>query len=197
MASFSYLWSNRVTFSITSMQFYWVWAKRFLSLPELIIRNVRRTQLIAKGASIHDTAEISKLNINGKKSKITIGAHSFLGLVSIALHDEVIIGKNVCINDGVHLLTASHDVKSPEWNQVKAKIVIEDYVWIAMNAIVLPGVHIGKGAVVGAGAVVSKDVAPGTIVVGNPAREISKNRCEEFNYNPCEFLVANRAWLIG
>ena len=58
-------------------------------------------------------------------------------------------------------------------------------------------VRIGRGAVVGARAVVSKSVPPGAIVVGNPARPVPKSRCEEFSYNPCEFLAANRAWLLG
>ena len=75
--------------------------------------------------------------------------------------------------------------------------MIEDYAWIGTGAMILPGVCIGRGAVFGAGAVVSKSVAPGAIVVGNPAKPISKSRCEIFDYNPCEFLAANRAWLVG
>ena len=197
MASFSYLWSNRVQFPINSLAFYRCWAKRLLCMSEMIKRNRRRSVLIRQGARIHPTAEIGAVKAEGHKSNLTIGAYSFLGTITVALHEEVSIGKNVCINDGVQLLTASHDVSDPQWNQIKAKISIGDYAWIATNAIILPGVHIGKGAVVGAGAVVSKDVAPGTIVAGNPAKLLSKTRCEEFNYNPCEFLAANGAWLVG
>jgi acetyltransferase-like isoleucine patch superfamily enzyme len=197
MASFSYLWSQRVKFPLNSIAFYRSWAKRLLCMSELIKRNRRRAILISQGASIHPTAEIGAVKADGHKLKLTIGARSFLGTVNIALHDEVIIGKNVCINDGVQILTASHDVVDPQWNHIKAKIIIDDYAWIAINAIILPGVHIGRGAVVGAGAVVSKDVAPGSIVAGNPAKPISKKRCDKLNYNPCEFLAANRAWLVG
>jgi len=85
----------------------------------------------------------------------------------------------------------------PTWNHIMKPIIIDDYAWIATNAIILPGVHIGRGAIIGAGAVVSKDVQPYQIVVGNPAKAIAKQRCEELNYNPCEFLASNRAWLIG
>jgi len=197
MASFSYLWSHRAKFSLNSSAFYRSWAKRLLCMPEIIKRNRRRSGLIRQGARIHPTAEIGLVRADGHKSNLTIGAHSFLGTVTIALHEEVNIGENVCINDGVQLLTASHDVSDPQWNHVKARISVDDYAWIASNAIILPGVHIGKGAVVGAGAVVSRDVAPGSIVVGNPAKPISKTRCKELNYNPCEFLAGNRAWLIG
>ena len=53
-------------------------------------------------------------------------------------------------------------------------IVIEDYVWIATGAMILPGVTVGEGAVVAAGSVVTKDVPPWTVVAGNPAREVKK-----------------------
>jgi acetyltransferase-like isoleucine patch superfamily enzyme len=197
MASFGYLWTHRVKFPVNSIAFYRCWAKRLLCMSELIKRNSRRTILISQGASIHPTAEIGRVKVDGHKLNLTIGAHSFLGTVNIALHEHVVIGENVCINDGVQLLTASHDVVDPQWNHVKAKVTIDDYAWIAINAIILPGVHIGKGAVVGAGAVVSKDVAPGDIVVGNPAKVINNKRTAILNYNPCEFLAANRAWLVG
>ena len=51
--------------------------------------------------------------------------------------------------------------------------------------------------VIGARAVVSKSVEAGAIVVGNPAKPVNRIRCNELNYNPCEFLAANRAWLVG
>jgi maltose O-acetyltransferase len=76
-------------------------------------------------------------------------------------------------------------------------IVIEDFVWIGTGAIILPGVRLGHGSVIGAGAVVSKSVPKSAIVVGNPAKSIQKTRCENLNYNPCEFLAENRAWLMG
>ena len=167
------------------------------SFPELLRRNQRRNKLIKKGASIHETAEIGEVNIGGGLKFLSIGKETFLGRVTLNIHDEVIIGNRVCINDGVEILTASHDVADPAWNDIKAKIIIEDYAWIGTGAMILPGVTIGRGAVVGARAVVSKSVAAGAIVVGNPAKTISRTRCSELNYNPCEFLAANRAWLIG
>ena len=149
------------------------------------------------GAKINDMAVIGQVNIIGKPNLWSVGAFSFLGRVNIALHDELAIGNYVCINDGVEILTASHDVFDPKWPHKKAKIIIDDYVWIGTGAMILPGVHLGRGCVVGARAVVSKSVAAGDIVVGNPAKSLSKKRLIEFEYNPCEFLPVNRAWLIG
>jgi|ERR1035437_2271345 maltose O-acetyltransferase len=197
MATINYLWKHRAKYPINTIQFYRAWAKRLLCLSELKKRNRRRSRFVSKGAIIDERAEIGEVNILGEKSYLKIGAFSFLGKVHIALHDQVIIGDNVCINDGVQILTASHDVSDSQWKEQKAKIVIDDFVWIATNAIILPGVHIGYGSVIGAGAVVSKDVAANSIVVGNPAKPILKRRVDELNYNPCEFLASNNAWLKG
>jgi acetyltransferase-like isoleucine patch superfamily enzyme len=195
MASLKYLWNNRVKYKWFSKSFFKCWAKRLLTFSELIKNNKRRKKLINAGANIVETAEIGIVNINGKKNNLSIGDFSTLGRVEIALHDKVTIGKHVCINDGVVILSASHDVLDPLWQHKKAPISIGDYAWIATNAIILPGVSIGKGAVVGAGAVVSKNVSDFAIVIGNPAKEITKKRIDTLNYNPCEFLATNNAWL--
>src|SRR5690606_26766536 len=97
----------------------------------------------------------------------------------------------------VEIFTGSHDVDDPHWKLLTRRVQIDDYAWIATGAMILPGVHIGRGAVVGAGAVVSKSVPPGAIVVGNPAKPISRTRTIDLNYNPCELLAANQAWLRG
>ena len=197
MANLRYLWRHRAKFPIISKSFYRAWGKRMLSFPNLMVSNRQRTLLTRKGAKIDNTAEIGEVSVEGRKRLLTIGAFSFLGRVKIALHDEVKIGERVCINDGVDILTASHDVLDPKWQHIKGKIEIEDYVWIGTGAMILPGVTLGRGCVVGARAVVSKSVEPGTIVVGNPAKIVSKKRVEQLNYNPCEFLTVNRSWLIG
>lgn len=195
MASLKYLWNNRVQYRLFSKSFFICWAKRSLTFSELIKNNRRRKKLINEGANIAETAEIGIVNIKGRKDNLSIGDFSTLGRVEIALHDKVTIGKYVCINDGVVILSASHDVLDPLWRHKKDPIFIEDYAWIATNAIILPGVTIGRGAVVGAGAVVSKNVNDYAIVIGNPAKEITKKRIETLNYNPCEFLATNNAWL--
>lgn len=197
MARLSYLWANRACFKFGSRDFFRAWAKRVLSVPELFRRNMRRMYLVRKGAKISGTAEIGKLKADGHKDKLTIGDFTFIGKVYMALHERIEIGCKVCINDGVELLTASHNVSDTKWQHVKKNIVIEDYVWIGTGALILPGVHIGRGAVVGARAVVTKSVAAGTVVAGNPAKPTNKIRPSNLDYNPCEFLAGNRAWLAG
>lgn len=197
MASLRYLWSHRASFSVFSKSFFRAWAKRILTLNELYKRNHRRKNLNRKGASINETAEIGFLTADGNKKNLSIGSFSFIGRASLALHDKIEIGSFVCVNDGVQLLTASHDINDPLWNHIKGTIVIKDYAWIATNAIILPNVTIGYGAVVGAGAVVSKSVPDFAIVVGNPAKIIDTTRVKDLRYNPCEFLASNRAWLVG
>ncbi|GAB3180960.1 acyltransferase [Telluribacter humicola] len=197
MAGFKYLWNNRVRLPFGSFAFFKTWAKRILLIRSTTKRNIRRAYLNTQGANIHECAEISDTIINGRKSNLTVGAFTFIGKANLALHDRIVIGERVCINDGVHLLTASHDVNDPQWQHVKAPIIIDDFAWICTSAIILSGVHIGKGAVVGAGAIVSKDVKDWEIVVGNPAKAITKKRNSNLKYNPCGFLAANKAWLEG
>ncbi|MFL9831771.1 acyltransferase [Flavobacterium sp. ST-87] len=195
MASIKYLWNNRVQFDLFSKPFFICWAKRLLTFPELVKSSSRRKNLIKKGAKIAETAEIGIAKIEGKKEYLSIDAFTTLGRVEIALHEKVSIGKYVCINDGTVILSASHDVSDPLWRHKKVPVLIKDYAWIATNAIILPGVTIGKGAIVGAGAVVSKNVSDYAIVTGNPAKEIEKKRTNVLDYNPCDFLAANNAWL--
>lgn len=94
------------------------------------------------------------------------------------------IGANVSISPEVHVLTADHDVHSLGFEGRERPVIIEDNVFIGSRAIILPGVVLGKGCVVGAGAVVTKSVQAYTIVAGNPARPIGM-RSESVDYR-CE-----------
>jgi acetyltransferase-like isoleucine patch superfamily enzyme len=84
----------------------------------------------------------------------------------------VTIGNDVLIAAHVVITSATHDPNSyPYSSKVIGKpVVIEDGVWIGSGAIILPGVRIGARSIIGAGAVVTKDVAAGVIAVGSPAR---------------------------
>ena len=65
--------------------------------------------------------------------------------------------------------------------EIDNKVVIDDYVWIGRRAIILPGVKIGKGVVIGAGALVSKDIPDFGIAVGNPAKVVKYRDSKKFN----------------
>lgn len=85
----------------------------------------------------------------------------------------ITLGNEVFIGPKVNLITINHDANPDNRSATYGRpIVIEDKVWIGINSTVLPGVRIGYGAIVGANSVVTKDVAPNTIVAGNPARFI-------------------------
>ena len=115
------------------------------------------------------------------------------------LGDKLVIGKFCQIAAGVEFVMngANHQMNAVStfpfytlegWNMdppamedlpLKGDTVIGNDVWIGQNAVILPGVHIGDGAIIGANSVVGSDVAPYTIVVGNPAKEFRKRFDEE------------------
>lgn len=83
-------------------------------------------------------------------------------------------GSDVSIGPEATILTLGHDPQSPLFSDRGGDVVIGDRVWIGFRAIILPGVTIGEGAIVGAGAVVTRNVEPFTIVAGNPAKKIGE-----------------------
>lgn len=113
---------------------------------------------------------------------LEMGVNSFINYDCIMLNNAMVkLGDNVLVGPKVSFYTAMHpiDAKQREQWLVYAKpITVEDNVWIGGSATILGGVTIGKNAIVGAGAVVTKDVEPNTIVVGNPARVLRKITAE-------------------
>lgn len=84
------------------------------------------------------------------------------------------IGDNVDIAQEVNIWTEQHDYNSSSYAAIGGDVIIEDYVWIASRATILPGVTIGRGSVVASCAVVTKDVPSFTVVAGVPAKVIGK-----------------------
>jgi putative colanic acid biosynthesis acetyltransferase WcaF len=106
---------------------------------------------------------------------LTIGEWSALGENALVYNlGPVTIGERVTISHGAHLCAGSHDYRRPDLPLLKPPITIGDQVWICADAFIGPGVTVGEGAVVGARAVAIKDVAPWTVVAGNPAELIKK-----------------------
>jgi maltose O-acetyltransferase len=107
---------------------------------------------------------------------IHLGDHVFLNYQCVILDcAEVRVGDHVMIGPAVQIYTPAHLLQAEGRNQgleVAKPIVIEDNVWIGGGAILLPGVTVGRNAVVGAGAVVPRDVEANTVVAGNPAKVV-------------------------
>lgn len=102
---------------------------------------------------------------------------NFIGNFNLAILDEaeVTIGNNVFIGPNCSLCTIVHALDAGQRNAGIMRalpITVGDDVWIAANVVVLPGVTIGRGAVIGAGSVVTKDVPAGVLAAGNPCRVI-------------------------
>ena len=114
------------------------------------------------------------------RGRLYIGAETGMSGVLICCQDSITIGSHVGLGANVTIFdTDFHPVNPYERivvnddNTIRRKPVqIDDYVWVGANAMILKGVHIGRGAVIGAGSVVAKDVPPLTIFAGNPARYI-------------------------
>lgn len=97
------------------------------------------------------------------------------------------IGNNVDIGQETNIWTLEHDPHDDFHKARGADVVIEDFVWITSRVTILPGVTIGRGAVVASGSVVTKDVPPMAIVAGIPAKVIGQRRSElkyTLNYQP-------------
>jgi putative colanic acid biosynthesis acetyltransferase WcaF len=105
--------------------------------------------------------------------RLSIGDHTWIGesawLDNLAAME---IGSNACISQGVYLCTGSHDAYSERFELMTKPIVVEDGAWLAAKSVVLPGVTIGRNAIVAAGAVVTASVAADSRVGGVPARTI-------------------------
>ncbi len=105
---------------------------------------------------------------------LTIGDHSSIGFESLIYNlGPITIGQRVTISQRAHLCGGSHDCRDATMPLLKLPITIGDDAWVCADAFVGPSVTVGEGAVVGARAAVFKDVAPWTIVGGNPAKQIS------------------------
>ena len=137
----------------------------------------RRAVLRAFGAKVGAQAHIYPSAHLYMPWNVEIGAGAALGEdVFIYSLGKVRIGKQVTLSYRAHVCAGTHDLEDPALPLLKPPVCIEDAVWIGTEAFIGPGVTIGQGAVVGARSVVTRDVAPLSIVAGNPARTIRQRK---------------------
>lgn len=115
-------------------------------------------------------------------SRIVIGSNTVINRFTyLDGRVPLYIGNNVNVSHYTLIQTLTHDPQNPDFICIEKPVAIMDHAWIGARAIILPGVTIGEGAVVAAGAIVTKDVEPYSIVGGNPARPIG-TRSRDLRY---------------
>lgn len=132
---------------------------------------------IGRGSTIHMEARFYD------PRNIEIGEDSIIGeKVVLDGRAKLIIGDHVDIASEVMIYNSKHDIHSPDFQTTQESVIIEDYVFIGPRAIIQPGVKVGRGAVVAAGAVVTKDIPAMMIVGGIPAKPINERKIKDLYY---------------
>ena len=138
---------------------------------------------IGPGAAILMGQYIQMNGIRTSGRRVSIGSGTVINQKCLIYTPSgLIIGNNVSISAEVALITGGHDINDPGFPSAYRPIIIDDYVWIGTRAVILQGVTIGRGAVVMAGAVVTRDVEPFTVVGGVPAKPIAERSLHEPSY---------------
>ncbi len=151
-------------------------------LPHIPFWTCRRWMMKRLRMRIGKGSFIMKKNYIITPQRLQIGNHSHINRnCLIDARGFIVIGDNVSVSHNVSIITGSHDIHSKNFQARFLPIRIENYAWIGANAILLQNITIGEGAVVCAGAVVSKDVKPFTVVAGTPAKVIG-NRRKDLDY---------------
>jgi maltose O-acetyltransferase len=125
-----------------------------------------------------------------KPKNIMIGHHVIINrnVLLDGRGGKLIIGNNVDIAQETNIWTLEHDIHDDYHKDIGGNVIIEDYVWIASRCTILPGVTIGRGAVVATNSVVTKDVPAMAIVGGIPARVIGERKSK------LKYSLKNKPW---
>jgi maltose O-acetyltransferase len=131
-------------------------------------------------SELGDDNEIDSHVYVGDGRGVTIGSHCQINsgcrLSRVVVADHVMIGPEVIVVGRLHRVDDVDIPMADQGEYTKPHTRIESDVWVGVRAIIMPGVTIGTGSIVGAGAVVTRDVAPWTVVGGAPARVIRERR---------------------
>ncbi|SEA55156.1 maltose O-acetyltransferase [Xylanibacter ruminicola] len=163
----------------------YVWSKSHFSyyrgLISRYIKHIKYRHIIdiarKNGAEVGDFVTMPKSLAKKLNSNCKIGSHVSINTDKLDTRAPLIIGSYVIIGSGTEVITVSHNINSTEWEPKYYGVEIEDYVWVANNALVLPSCRkIGMGAVIAAGSVVVKNVDSLSVVSGNPAIEFKRRK---------------------
>ncbi len=138
---------------------------------------------IGKGSCISEFSTIiihDDQNSSFRGSELIIGKNTYIGEYNniragggrIVIGDKCLISQHITITAANHTIHQGMYIVDQPWSTVNNYVVIGNDVWIGANALVLPGVKIGNGAVIGGGSVVTKDIPANAVAVGNPAKVI-------------------------
>jgi acetyltransferase-like isoleucine patch superfamily enzyme len=138
---------------------------------------------LARGAGIHMNCYVWFYGPRAVRRKcVRIGSRSRINRgCTLDVRGGLTIGDDVSVSADVSIITIAKLATNKTSAEAK-RVVIEDNVWIGTRAVIMPGVTIGRGAVVGAGSVVLRDVPPLGVVVGSPARAVGSRAEEEAAY---------------
>lgn len=138
-----------------------------------------------KGAKIAKNVSIWRgVEIRNPKGLVVDSGCSIGPGVTLDARKGLKIGKNVTIAKDAIVWTLHHDMNSKDFHTIGGKTVIEDYAWICSRSILLPGIHVGRGAVIASNAIVTKDVESQSIMAGMPAKKIGERKEQDFTYVP-------------
>lgn len=159
--------------SALTVQLWWIIQATLFGMSPQFAYGWRRMLLRLFGAKIAPKVVVRPTVRITYPWKVSIGFRSSIGdEVRLYSLDRIEIGAHCCISQRSYLAAAGHNPRVLSFDYVIGPIIIEDEVWLATGTIVLPGLRIGRGAVVAAGSVVTKDVEEAAIIAGVPARRI-------------------------
>lgn len=171
-------YKNRHSFFNKAVRLLWTicWTLFFLPTPRIKLFRFWRVFLLkCFGAKIQWSSNVLPSCRIWYPKNLTMGSYATLAEnVDCYNVDQIILGDQAVVSKDSFLCTASHDITSPVMELTSAPIILQPQSWVCARSTVLPGVTVGMGAIVAAGAVVSKDVEPWMVVGGNPAQKIKR-----------------------
>jgi putative colanic acid biosynthesis acetyltransferase WcaF len=139
------------------------------------LRAWRRFLLRAFGAEVASTARVYGTARVWLPANLKVGEYAVIGPDATVYNmSNITLGPYATVSQGAHLCTGTHDIEDPYFQLKSRPIAIGARAWVAAEAFVGPGVHIGDGAVLGARGCAFKDLEPWTVYTGNPATALRK-----------------------